>query len=427
MWRIGLVALGTVLAIAAWSALAFSALIFGWIRQPIAPRGDTAAFISAASAKIDREANGNAVFVLLDDGRVVGAHNVSRGVPVDGDTLFQVASLSKWITAVGIMTLVDAGRIDLDAPVSRYLTRWQLPPSEFDNDQVTVRRLLSHTAGLTDGLGYAGFEPGQPIDTLEQSLTRATDASPGRDGVVRVGAEPGSEWNYSGGGYTLLQLIIEEVSGEPFNDYMRRAVLTPLGMTRSTYVLPEGATNVAEIFGPDGEHAIHYTFTSTAAASLYTSANDLTRFIQAQLPGANGEAPGRGVVRPETLTEMRRPIGYQYGVAVWGMGEVLYAPNNAGDFIIGHDGNNYPAISTAARYDPATGDGVIVLETGNEILASEVAGDWVFWKSGNVDLITVVAETPATLRTIAIGGGIIMVIGIFIAWRVRPRKKANAA
>ncbi|MBK6705908.1 MAG: serine hydrolase [Caulobacteraceae bacterium] len=94
------------------------------------------------------------------------------------------------------------------------------------NVQVTARRLLSHTAGLTDGLGYGGFAPGQTVQRLEDSLTHASDASPDADGRLRVGAEPGENFLYSGGGYALLQLVIEEVSGEPFNDYMQRAVLS---------------------------------------------------------------------------------------------------------------------------------------------------------------------------------------------------------
>jgi len=427
MRRLALIAFATILAIAAWGALVFAAALFGWGRPTLAARGDAPAFLQAASARMDQEVRGNAVLALIEDGALAGSHNVSRGQPVDSDTLFQVASLSKWVTAWGVMALVDAGRIDLDAPVSRYLTRWQLPASEYDNNGVTVRRLLSHTAGLTDGLGYAGFEPGRPIDTLEQSLTRATDASPGRDGIVRVGAEPGSGWAYSGGGYTLLQLIVEEVSGEPFNTYMRRAVLEPLGMARSTYVLPEGATDVAEIFAPDGEHAIHYTFTATAAASLYTSAADMTRFVEAHVTGANGEPAGRGVLRPETLIEMRRPHASQFGADIWGLGVILNAPNNAGDYVIGHDGGNFPAINTAVRIDPASGDGVVVLETGNLDLATSIAGDWVFWRTGNVDFLTVATQAGETLRTIAIGGAVIFILGLIAAWHWRPRRKAPVA
>ena len=146
------------------------------------------------------------------------------------------------------MTLVDAGKLDLDAPVAAYLTRWKLPESEFDNQAVTVRRLLSHTAGLTDGLGYAGFPSGAKVQSLEESLTRAADADPGRDGRVRVGIAPGSKWRYSGGGYTLLQLLVEEVTGEAFESCVQRTVLQPLGMNRSTFAIdPETTPNLAAI------------------------------------------------------------------------------------------------------------------------------------------------------------------------------------
>ena len=305
------------LALILWTGLVGVLALGGWWRTPLAPRGDAAGFLAAASARIDAENRGNAAFVLIEEGRVVGAHYQSVGAPVAGDSLFQVASLSKWVTAWGVMTLVEQGRLDLDAPVSDYLTRWRLPDSPH-NDRVTIRRILSHTAGFTDGLGYGGFEPGAPIQSLEESLTRAVDASPGADGVLRVGLEPGKEWRYSGGGYALLQLLIEEVTGEPFNDYMRRAVLEPLGMTQSTYVLDEpSAAKVATIYDSDGAEAIHYTFTAVAAASLYTSADDLTRFLQAQTVGGGAPA-GRLVLRPETLVAMQAVEASQFGFGIWG-------------------------------------------------------------------------------------------------------------
>jgi len=382
----------------------------GWSHRPLAPRGDTSAFVTAAVARIEHENAGNAAFVLLDDGRVVAEHFQSIGEPVDRDTLFQVASLSKWVTAWGVMTLVDEGRINLDAPISTYLKRWHLPDGAFDETQVTARRLLSHTAGLTDGLGYGGFTPGQTVQRLEDSLTHASDASPDADGRVRVGAEPGENFLYSGGGYALLQLVIEEVSGEPFNDYMQRAVLSPLGMTLSTFVLPEGATNVAQSFNEHGGEAILYNFSAPAAASLYTSAADLTQFLQANVAGENGTLPGRGVLTPEALAEMRHPHAYQYGAEIWGLGTILYAPNNADGFVVGHDGSNTPAINTSARIDPATGDGIILLETGNARLATDIAGEWVFWNTGNVDLFVLLADTQSAFP-ILVAGWIAIFIG----------------
>ncbi len=167
------VGLATLALVVLWTVLVFFGISEGWWKRPLAARGDIAGFTDAAVRMVDSSNKGNAVFAVIQDGIVHRIHAVSVGEPVDADTVFQTASLSKWITAWGVMTLVEAGKLDLDVPVSKYLTRWKLPESQFDNDKVTVRRLLSHTAGLTDGLGYAGFAPGTPVQSLEESLQSA--------------------------------------------------------------------------------------------------------------------------------------------------------------------------------------------------------------------------------------------------------------
>jgi CubicO group peptidase (beta-lactamase class C family) len=412
------------LAAAVWTGLFVVGTIEGWWRTAIAPPSDTRAFFDAAGAKIAREHRGPIAFVLLERGRPFDHRFASIGKPVDADTRFQVASLSKWITAWGVMALVEDGKIDLDVPVSTYLKRWKLPPSQFDNNAVTVRRLLSHTAGLTDGLGYGGFKPGEPIQTLEQSLTRAADASPGADGAVRVGIEPGSTFEYSGGGYTLLQLLIEDVTGQNFNDYMRTRLFDRLGMSRSTFIIADDDANIADFLDTKGAPATHYRFAGLAAASLYTTANDLTLFLQAHVPGPNGEPIGRSVLSPRTLEDMRRPHASQFGADIWGLGTILYAPNKAGGYIIGHDGNNDPAINTAARIDPATGDGIIVLESGSRLLATTLAGEWIFWNTGNVDFLTITIETPSHVKALGIGLAVTFALALLAAWLTRRRSRA---
>ncbi|MFZ5668077.1 MAG: serine hydrolase domain-containing protein [Pseudomonadota bacterium] len=424
MARIVLTILAILLASALWAGGVVVATLEGWGRRPLAAGDDPAAFLTAVRTETAGH-TGNLALVLVEDGKPAGTLFIQpKADPaVDGDTLFQVASLSKWIAAWGVMRLVEEGKVDLDAPVDSYLKRWKLPPGEFDNRQVTVRRLLSHTAGLTDGLGYGGFAPGEPIQSLEQSLTRASDASPGRDGITRVGKAPGSGFAYSGGGYTLLQLLIEDVAGEPFAAYMQRTVLGPLGMTRSTYLLPEGGVdNLAPFYDTDGSRAVHYRFTATAAASLYTSTGDLTRFLQAHHAASDG-APGRGVLKPGTLALMRKPHASQYGADIWGLGLVLYAPTRSGGWVIGHDGGNAPAINTTARIDPESGDGIVVLETGAPALASKVAGHWVFWKTGKVDLVDVIAAAPGMVRWIAGGAAVILGVGVALSWLTRRRRR----
>lgn len=416
--------LATLALVVLWAVTVFVGTAEGWWRQTIAPRGDTAAFMAAAIEVVESNNRGNAVFAVIDDGRVHAVHAVSVGEPVDADTVFQTASLSKWITAWGVMALVEAGKVDLDAPVSRYLSRWALPASEFDHTQVTVRRLLSHTAGLVDGLGYAGFPPGAAVQSLVESLQRPADASPGAHGVIEVGIEPGSEWRYSGGGYAILQLLVEEVSGESFETFMQRTVFEPLGMERSTYdgSLASGST-LAPSYGVDSKPTPYLRFAAASATSLYTSTADLVRFLQAHLAGRDGEPIGRGVLAPASIAEMWRPHGSKFGEDIWGLGTILYAPNGQGGFVVGHDGNNEPAINTAARLDPATGNGIVVLETGQPLLATELAGEWVFWETGNVDCLAFTMAFRGMLRAIAAGSAVIVLVVPALAWAIRRRSR----
>ena len=414
------VGLPTIALLVSWTAAVVVGTVEGWWREPLAPRGDARAFMDAAIERVDSAHAGNAVFALIEGGSVYDEHAVSVGDPVDRNTVFQVASLSKWITAWGVMALVEEGRFHLDAPVSTYLTRWALPESDFDNDGVTIRRLLSHTAGLTDGLGYAGFEPGRPVQTLEASLTRTADASSGESGGVQLGYEPGTDWQYSGGGYTLLQLLIEEVTGESFEVYMQRAVFQPLGMSNSSFNwTPAQGSKLATFYDVDSTPATHYRFTALAAASLYTSVSDLTRFVQAHLLGEDGAPIGRRVLNPATLEQMWRPHGSQMGQDIWGLGTILYASNDGGGFVVGHDGNNGPAINTAARLNPATGNGIVMLETGNPLLATRTAGEWVFWETGNIDILTIAMGAEKMLNTVAFGCLLIILAALLVAWRLR--------
>lgn len=393
-----------------WATAVVAATLGGWFRTPMAAPGDTVAFAAAAREYLEERNVGNVAYRLLARGRLVDEHYLSIGESVSADTLFQVASLSKWVTAWGVLSLVDRGVLELDKPLNVYLTRWQLPAGAFDPGQVTIRRLLSHTAGLTDGLGYAGFEPGETVQSLEESLTLAADASPGADGRTRAGIAPGSEWRYSGGGYTALQLLIEEVSGQSFENYMQAAVLDPLGMRRSTFT-PDLArtTNVATFYDTDATPATHYRFTALAAASLYTSAADLSELLKAHLPDAAGRPAGRGVLAPETLALMRTPHASQFGADIWGLGTILYSPTADGGFIIGHDGNNSPAINTAARVHPVTGDGIVVLETGSPLLATALAGEWVFWQTGVPDTLDVARAAPRMIMLVLGGWAAILV------------------
>ncbi len=418
------------IALAGWVALIFTGTMNGWTRTALAPADDVSGFLQAATEMIDAQHHGNLAFALLENGEVVGEYYVSISEPVDRDTSFQLASLSKWVSAVGVMALVEAGTIDLDAPVSSYLRSWQLPPGEFDNDGFTVRRLLSHTAGLTDGLGYGGFAPGEDIQPLVASLSLAEDASPGADGRVRVGLEPGGQFEYSGGGYSLLQLLVEDVTGEAFETYMQRTVLQPLGMVNSTYLdAASDNGNRAALYDVDGSEAIRYRFAGLAPTALNSSTADMVRFLQSHLVAETGEAARPRILQPQTIALMRQPHASQYGLEIWGLGNILYASNGAGDFIAGHDGSNDPAINSAVRYNPATGDGIVVLETGDRFLATRLAGEWVFWQSHRLDVLSFTGIAESMILTMLAGALVIVLITILfaasLAWR-RWRRRRRA-
>lgn len=367
-----------------WTAMVVAAGALSARPIAVSGAGPDALIDAATREAVDHP--GNLALVVIDDGRIAGSYFMSIGQPVDGDTLFQMASVSKWVTAWGVMTLVEAGKIDLDAPVSRYVRRWQLPPAGNNNDQVTVRRLLSHTAGLDDDLGYCGFAAGDALQSLEDSLTAAADACPLRSGAVAANGKAG-EWRYSGGGYSLLQLLVEDVSGQPFADYMEEAVFEPLGMNRSTFRAgAPGAENLAEFFDSDGAPAEHFRYTAAAAASLYSSTSDLAAFVNAHRAAANGDVAGRGVLSEASLEVMRSPQASIDGRPHWGLGPRLYAPGRKGGLVIGHDGGNAPAVNTTVRLDTRTGDAIIALSTGGTGIASKLGTAWLRQRVDPADL-----------------------------------------
>ena len=335
---------------------------------------------SLVPAILEELATPGAAVALLRDGKVVlakgyGWADRERRQPVTTATLFNIGSISKTVAAWGLLKLVEEGKLDLDAAVETYLTRWHLPPSEFDHDKVTLRRLLSHTAGLRLH-GYPGFDPSQKLPTIEESLSGATNGS----GDVRVIMEPGTRWQYSGGGYTIAQLLVEEVTGRSFNDYMQAEVLRPLGMTSSSYVWDDMVpARAATPYGPLGPIP-GPRFTAQAAASLQTSLDDFVRFALASM---SSERPGLAttVLPSHVVASMQVPVApsTDYGLG-YGVDEVL-----DGAHAVGHGGANE---GWMARFlvVPRTGHGLIVMT--NSTLGGSVHG-YLFCQWGRA----VLAET----------------------------------
>jgi CubicO group peptidase (beta-lactamase class C family) len=323
--------------------------------------------------------------------RSLGLADRGTGAPVDADTVFQVASLSKPVTALGILLLAQDGRLDLDRPVWDYIESWRPPASAHDSSAVTARLLLSHRAGV--GVhGYPGFAPDRELPSLLESLAGAN----GGAGAVELVSAPGGAVLYSSGGYSLLQLLVEEVTGEPFAAFMGRRVLEPLGMTRSSF---EGspAAPVAAGHGWWGGRLPAYRFREQAASGLYSTAGDLARFLAVFQSPAAQSAVG---VEPATLETMLRPPpsgGFALGLAV----EPAAEP---GDLMVSHNGANrgFRAILAAA---PARGDGFVVLTNSDRGLAmtNDLYCAWGAWVS-DVELASCWVERKRRGTLLAVAG-----------------------
>lgn len=366
-----------------------------WIGPPDFPRGDVRAIDTHLAGMFGEARIGSGALLLVQDGRIVAEHatgvaNARTGAPVDFDrTLYQVASVSKAVTAWGVMRLVQEGKITLDEPVLPHLKRWRFPGSEAHRDKITLRHLLSHTAGLNDGLGYGGFPADERIQTLEESLTLARDSTVGAPRAAVVVREPGQAMSYSGAGYTVLQLLIEEITQRPFAEYMNDAVLQPLGMTHSSFdidaVVAAGRPDdLATRYDRKIAPLPHRHYTAKAAAALFAPPRDLAAFAQAF-------ARPNPVLRPESVRLMLQPQAGTGGS--WGLGHTLYAPNGAGGHVVGHSGGSFPASGAVVKVNPATGNAIVLVASGGRVSLSRMADDWLYWETGIV--------TPAARRQIA--------------------------
>ena len=167
--------------------------------------------------------------------RGFGVAHAETRQPVDALTLFQAASISKPVAALAVLRLVQQGRLDLDRDVNEYLSSWKLPANELTRaTPVTLRHILSHSGGLGVS-GFPGYASGVPVPTVPQLLD---GLPPANTEAVRVTVAPGTKFAYSGGGTTILQLVVTDVLKVPFPEAMRRLVLEPVGMRFSTYEQP---------------------------------------------------------------------------------------------------------------------------------------------------------------------------------------------
>lgn len=277
--------------------------------------------------------------------------------PVNAETLFQAASISKSLNTLGALKLVQQNVLSLGADINDYLADWKFPyDSTIGNKKITLSHLLSHTGGTTVS-GFRGYSTGEPIPTLIQILN---GKKPANNRTVKSVFEAGLKTQYSGGGITIVQKIIEDVSGKSYDVYMKERILNLLGMKYSFFdVLPKEniLDKLASGHKEDGTiiNGKYHFYPEQAAASLWTNPTELSKFIIQLQKAFNGKK--ENVITKEMAHLMLTPV----------MGE-----NGLGTFIKKIGGNTYFNHSGANEgfrsYYIANlekGDGVIVMINSN--------------------------------------------------------------
>lgn len=292
--------------------------------------------------------------------RAYGTRNAS-GDRVTTATLFQAGSLSKVVAAATALRAAETGTVDLDADVNRYLQRWRIPASRFTEQRaVTLRHLLTHSAGVTVR-GFDGYVRGTPLPTLVQTLN---GESPANNAPVRVEATPASANRYSGGGFMIAQLVLEDATDTPFERLARRLVFDPLHLTRSTFASVSASDNNGDIatgFDTTGAEIDGgwRELPEQAAASLWSTPTELASFIVALQHSVRGDTSG--LVQQTTARGMMRPQGPGRGQGI-GVGLKMRGDSA---FRFSHTGSNDGFQAMMIGYLDR-GEGIVVMANGDD-------------------------------------------------------------
>jgi CubicO group peptidase (beta-lactamase class C family) len=297
---------------------------------------------------------------LLDGGaitetRQAGVARAGSDAPISEHTLFQAGSISKSVAAACALRLVADGRLDLDEDVNDRLASWRIPSNDGWAPRVTLRHLLSHTAGLTVN-GFAGYPTGTGVPSTVDVLNGLGNTMP-----VVVAGLPGLGYSYSGGGYTVIQQLLVDVTGKDFPALAGELVLDPVGMRDSTYAQPlppdragdaASGHHMGPVMVPGGWH----TYPEMAAAGLWSTAADLARFFLAVRASVLGHD---GALLPQRLAEQM--VAPAHPTSGYGLGLELTPPESPRT--IGHRGNTQ-GFENWARIAIDSGRGAVIMTNG---------------------------------------------------------------
>ena len=300
--------------------------------------------------------------------RTYGVADVASKKPVTTKTLFQAASISKPVSALAALRLVQDGKLSLDENVNTRLHSWTVPENEFTREQkVTLRRIQSHSAGLTVH-GFPGYAAGEPLPSTVQILN---GEKPANSRPIRVDTVPGTLWRYSGGGYVVMQLLLTEITGEPFPQILHDLVLRPAAMKDSTYEQPLPKNlwgSVATPYRANGEPVKGgwHTYPEMAPAGLWTTPSDLARLaieVQNEYTGRSNKILSQEMMR-QMLTHQKDD---------WGLGFSLESQGHAPRF--SHGGANEGFRCDLEAYIES-GQGFVVMANSDsgDLLDNELLG-----------------------------------------------------
>ncbi|HHU23656.1 MAG: serine hydrolase [Bacilli bacterium] len=298
-----------------------------------------------------------------------GYADVASGRALTVDTPMSVQSITKSITAWGVMILLEKGLIDLDVPVSQYLNSWQFPATDYSTNQITVRQLLSHTSGMPLGDFTNIYSPEEARPTNRDAMTKEAK-------LIR---EPGKKFSYSNVGYNILEILIEDVTGQSFSDYIRTKILLPLGMNNSFFDI-EPTVNP---YPPTGYNLKSkpvpvYLYPSKGSGGLFATVTDIALF-------AIAEMNDNSVISQESINQMYQlecqKIGV-YGLVFNGYGFGHYIenlPNGALSVSHGGQGNG---IMTHLQIVPETKDAIVILTNSQRSwpFIAYILRDWGDWR-----------------------------------------------
>ncbi|MFA9427797.1 serine hydrolase domain-containing protein [Natronorubrum sp. A-ect3] len=321
-----------------------------------------------------------ASIALVEDGKLTWSNAYGTADPAaerstTADTPFRVQSFTKSVTAWGVLKLVEQDEIALDDPIGQHLTSWERPDAEYSWEEVTVRRVLSHSAGLP-----AGVYESVSLDEEPPPLREALSGNAGGP-AARPTDEPG-EFRYSNPGYALLELLIEDVTGQDFAAYIDDEILEPLGMDGATFDMTERLrSELATEHFVDGTSVSLSHGPAKAPGALYATVEDIARFVAAGTE-TGGEPVGRGVLAPETVGEIYAPAvgttGF-YGLASdsAGLGHFVETLSDGEQAVM--NGGQGPGSWHWFHTIPGTGDGIVILTNSERSLQllTDVIEAWI--------------------------------------------------